>query len=370
MSVLRVPAELLERQARAILTAWGLPAESAEATAAVLVEAELSGIESHGVGLLTLYAEQLASGRAVAEAGIATVVDRGAMAVLDGGGGLGHRVSLRAAALAAEKARAFGVGAVAVRNSAHFGAAGIYVRRIAEAGLVGLCTTAVWRPAIVPTGGRQPMLGTNPIAFAAPAARNRPFLLDMATSTAAIGKARVKLFAGQPLPEGWAIDEAGGWERDPEKLLALPRLSPLGGDAEHGGHKGYGLAAMVEVLSTTLAGAAFAPLRAAGKTLADVGHFFLALDPVFFRPDGDFGEDLDALIEALRATPPLDPARPVLVAGDPEYAREAERREQGIPLPSALVERLRGIASEAGAAFLLADERRREEHGEERTGTA
>lgn len=366
----RVPAELLERQARAILTAWGLPAAAAEATAGLLVEAELAGIESHGLGLLTLYAEQIASGRAVADAEIRVAVDRGAMAVLDGGGGLGHRVSLEAASLAADKAAAFGVGAVAVRNSNHFGAAGLYVRRIAERGLVGLCTTAVWRPAIVPTGGRQPMLGTNPIAFAAPAARGRPFLLDMATSTAAIGKARVKLFAGQPLPEGWALDETGAWERDPERLLAAPRLSPLGGDQEHGGHKGYGLAAMVEVLSTTLAGAAFAPLRPAGKTPCDVGHFFLALDPAFFRPEGGFGEGLDDFLEALRATPPLDAERPVLVAGDPEYRREEERRRDGIPLPPALVGRLRQIASDAGAAFLLADDRRREEHGEERTGTA
>ncbi|MEX2631920.1 MAG: Ldh family oxidoreductase [Tistlia sp.] len=350
----RFPAALLERQAAALLGAWGLPAAQAGATAGLLVEAEACGIESHGLGLLLLYRDHIVGGRVAAGGEPSVVVDRGAMAVLDGGGGFGHLVSLQAASLAADKAAALGVGAVAVRNSNHFGAAGLYVRRIAARGLLGLCTTAVWRPAIVPTGGREPMLGTNPIAFAAPAARNRPFLLDMATSTAAIGKARVKLFAGQPLPEGWALDESGAWERDPERLLAAPRLTPLGGDLEHGSHKGYGLAAMVEVLSTTLAGAAFAPLRPAEGRPADVGHFFLALDPAFFRPEGGFEEDLDALIDALRATPPLDQAQPVQVAGDPEYRRETERRTQGVPLPATLVDRLRQFASDAGVAFLLA----------------
>lgn len=353
MTVLPVSADLLEQQARAIFAAWGLPQAQAEASARVLVEADLAGIESHGLGLLCMYAEQIAGGRVLPDAEITVPVDRGAMAVVDGGGGFGHLVSLKAAEMAADKAATLGVGAVAVRNSHHFGAAGIYARRIAERGLVGLCTTAVWRPAIVPTGGRQPMLGTNPIAFAAPAEKNRPFLLDMATSTAAIGKMRVKLFAGQPVPEGWALDEAGNWERDPERALAEPRLSPLGGDEEHGSHKGYGLATMVEVLSTTLAGATFAPLRPADQVRHGVGHFFIALDPAFFRPDGGFADDLDALINALRASAPLDEERPVQVAGDPEYRCEEERHRHGIPLPSALVERLRDIASRAGAPFLL-----------------
>lgn len=369
MRIQAVPAELLERQARAILDAWGLPPAQAEASARILVEADLAGIDSHGVGLLGMYAEQIAGGAVLPAAEITVARDRGAMALLDGGGGFGHLVSLQAAALAADKATAFGVGAVAVRNSHHFGAAGLYARRIAERGLIGLATTAVWRPAIVPTAGRQPMLGTNPIGFAAPAGRNPPFLLDMATSTAAIGKMRVKLFAGKPVPEGWALDETGGWETDPERALALPRLSPLGGDEEHGGHKGYGLAAMVEILSTFLAGATFAPLRPDGQALHDVGHFFLALDPTFFRPDGGFAEDLDSFVEALRASAPLEADQPVQVAGDPEYRRESERRKHGIPLPETLVERLRQIASGVGAAFLLAGDGPQAGRSEARLGT-
>ena len=355
MTHIAVSAELLEEQVRAIFGAWGLPPAQAEASARILVEADLAGIESHGVGLLAMYTQQIGNGAVVPDAPITTAVDRGAMAVLDGGGGFGHLVSIQAASLAADKAGLLGVGAVAVRNSHHYGAAGLYARRIAERGLVGLSTTAVWRPAIVPTGARRPMLGTNPIAFAAPAARNRPFLLDMATSTAAIGKMRVKLFNEEPVPSGWAFDDEGGWESDPDRALAEPKLSPLGGDEEHGGHKGYGLAAMVEILSTTLAGATFAPLRPRDQATHGVGHFFLAIDPAFFRPDGGFEEDLDTLIDALRSTPALDEDKPVQVAGDPEYRREEERRANGIPLPSILVERLREIASDAGAPFLLSE---------------
>ncbi|HLW28461.1 MAG TPA: Ldh family oxidoreductase [Kiloniellales bacterium] len=354
MRHLLVSANLLEEQARAIFLAWGSREDQAQASARILVEADLAGIESHGVGLLTMYAQQIANGAVVPGAEITTVIDRGAMAVLDGGGGFGHQVSLEAVGMAARKARLFGIGAAAVRNSHHYGAAGLYAKRIAEQGLLGISTTAVWRPAIVPTGGSQPMLGTNPIAFAAPAAKNRPFLLDMATSTAAIGKLRVKFFNDEPVPAGWVFDDAGNWERDAETALANPKLSPLGGDEEQGGHKGYGLAAMVEILSTTLAGATFAPLRPATQVTHGVGHFFLAIDPAFFRPEGEFEEDLDLLIDALRSTAPLDATRPVQVAGDPEHRRAEERQKNGIPLPSALVERLREIASEAGAPFLLA----------------
>ncbi|QPC42407.1 Ldh family oxidoreductase [Kaustia mangrovi] len=348
-----VSAEVLKRQILAILDAWGLPREQAEAAAQLLVEANLAGIDSHGVSLLDFYRVQMAAGRIVPDPEIATVVDRAAIAVLDGGGGFGHLVSLRATELAMRKAAAFGVGAVAVRNSHHFGAAGPYVRRIAAGGQVGFCTTAVWRPSIVPTRGREPMLGTNPIAFAAPGRNNRPFVLDMATSTAAIGKMRVKKFSGLPLPEGWSQDREGGWETDPDRALADPRLSPLGGEEERGGHKGYGLAAMVEVLSTVLAGATFAPIRPEAQERHDVGHFFLALDPALFRPEGGFEEDLDSFVNALRASEPVDTSQPVQVPGDPEYRREEERRTNGIPLTASLVSRLREIASEAGAPFML-----------------
>jgi LDH2 family malate/lactate/ureidoglycolate dehydrogenase len=352
--VLRVPEERLRHQISAILRAWGMSDSHAQTTADVLVAADLMGIDSHGVALLGLYEQQLRAGKASASPEIRIVRELGAALLIDAGGGFGQVPSMMAVDQVIEKASAFGLAAAAVRNSNHYGAAGIYARRIAEAGLIGISTSSVWRPAIAPTGGRAAMLGTNPWAFAAPARDNRPFVLDMATSAVALGKLKLAARAGTLIPEGWAITTAGAPQLRPDPTLVDTLLLPLGGDRLHGGHKGYGLATMVEILSSVLSGAAITPLRDGSAAANDVGHFFLALDPGFFREDRDaFRADLDRLVEALRATPPADPENPVLVAGDPEYAREAERRRGGIPVPAKLVDEIGGIAERAGAEFLL-----------------
>jgi LDH2 family malate/lactate/ureidoglycolate dehydrogenase len=257
--------------------------------------------------------------------------------------------------LAVEKARAFGIGAVGVRNSNHFGAAGVYALRAAERGLIGLSTTAVFKASIVPTYGREARFGTNPIAFAAPAGRNRPFLLDMATSTVALGKFKLYAREDKAIPEGWALDEAGRPQTDPKQALVDRLMTPLGGSREMGGHKGYGLAAMVEILSTIVPGASYAPLRPAGAERNDVGHFHLAMHPEAFRDGGDFESDLDALIDALRATSPADPAQPVMVAGDPEYAARERRSRDGIPVPQSLLTLVQKIAERSGAEFTLTE---------------
>jgi LDH2 family malate/lactate/ureidoglycolate dehydrogenase len=351
---LRVPAERLTRQTAAILAGWGMSEAHAATTAEALVAADLAGIDSHGVALLGLYERQVREGKASPTPDIRIVRELGATLLIDGGAGFGQVPSMLATERVIDKASAFGLAAASVRNSNHYGAAGIYARRIAEAGLIGISTSSVWRPAIAPTGGRAAMLGTNPWAFAAPAARNRPFLLDMATSAVAIGKLKLAARAGRDIPEGWAITGAGAPQTRPSFDLVDTLLLPLGGDREHGGHKGYGLAAMVEVLSSVLSGAAITPLRDGLEPAYDVGHFFLALDPRFFRDDREaFQADMDRLVEALRATPPAEAGIPVLVAGDPEYAREDERRARGIPVPPKLAEELRGIAERAGVDFLL-----------------
>ena len=250
--------------------------------------------------------------------------------------------------LAAERAGTFGIAAIAIRNSNHYGAAGVYARRLAEKGFVGISTSSVWRAAIVPTGGTEAKLGTNPIAFAAPVARGRPFLLDMATSTAAIGKIKLAARAGRPLPEGWALTRQGAPECDPEAALLDVLLSPLGG------HKGYGLATMVEILSSTLPGAAQTPLRDAPGKKHDVGHFVMAMDPGLLRGSRQaFEEDLAKMLDGLRRSHPADPEISVLVAGDPEYTCEDERLEHGIPLPPKLGEQLRALTARIDAEYLL-----------------
>jgi LDH2 family malate/lactate/ureidoglycolate dehydrogenase len=258
--------------------------------------------------------------------------------------------------LAIVKAKLVGMGAAAVRASNHYGAAGAYAMMAAEQGLIGISTTAVHTPSVVPLWGADATFGTNPIAFAAPAGRNKPFLLDMATSTAAIGKLKLAQMAGKKVPEGWALNAAGRPITDPDEALKDRRLVALGGTRELGGHKGYGLAMMVEILSSTLPGAQFALLRTRrdpDARHADVGHFFMAVDPAAFRAPGEFEAELDEMIDSLRATRPADPGRPVLVPGDPEHAERARRLEHGIPLPKNLRELLLGYAEAAGAETLI-----------------
>ena len=326
-----------EDQARAIFQGWGLP----RAHAGINAHSGRGGSRRHRKPHLApyVYRQQITSGAVLPAATFKKIMDRSAVAVFDGGGGFGHPVSLEAAKLAADKARSLGVGAVAVRNSHHYGAAGLYVRRIAERGLLGLTTTAVWRPAIVPTAARRPMLGTNPIAFAAPARRNRPFLLDMATSTAA-GKLRTKL-RGE-LASRLGFRRGGG--RDPE--LPWPNKAAPWGEGEEGGHKGL---AVVEILSTILAGATFAP--------APGGADNPRRDTSSWRSIPTFSGRMGVRRGPGQAVTPSAPSAAVCERSIRLLATRnigaKKKPKNGIPLPRTLVARLREIASEAGAPFFL-----------------
>jgi LDH2 family malate/lactate/ureidoglycolate dehydrogenase len=352
----RVAAGQLSRQVEEILRAWGMSAEHAQITAARMAHADIRGIDSHGVALVLLYAQLRAEGRIRFQPGIRILQDSSVTALIDGDHGLGHVPSTQAMQLAIDKCGKSGLAAVAVRNSNHFGAAGAYAVMAAEAGLIGLAFTSVWNLAIVPTFGADAMFGTNPIAFAAPGARHRVFYLDMATSTVAIGKLKLAALHDQPLERGWALDGAGQPTTDPRAALESRRLTPLGGTRALGSHKGYGLAAMVEILCTMLAGAWYAPTREErhpGEQHFNIGHFFLAIDPKSFRAPGEFEQDLDDMIDALHASRRADPAQPVWVAGDPEAQAMEERTGIGVPVPEALLAQLRSIAAEAGAKWLL-----------------
>jgi len=345
------PEKLIEFTA-AVYMASSVPEGDARLAADSLVQADLWGHQSHGVMRLSWYVARLRAGVMQPVAKPELAVDAGALAVLDGHDGMGQVIAARATREVITRAKAHGIGAVAVRNSNHYGAAGVYALRAAARGCLGLSTTAVYKPSIVPTFGRAPRLGTNPVAFAAPGRTNPPFLLDMATSTVAIGKLKLAAREGQPLPQGWALDGEGRPQTDPQAALADRLMTPLGGSRAMGGHKGYGLAAMVEVLSTLLGGAAYAPLRPPEAERFDVGHFCLALHPEAFREAGAFEADLDAFVEMLRATPPVDPLEPVLVPGDPEHAARERRLCDGIPVPASLLDTVRSIARHWSVDFL------------------
>ena len=361
---MRVAAEKVREQIASLLTAWGMDADIVRTTAEVMVETDLAGVDSHGVSMLMDYEDFKQRGKLNVNARPKIVMETPVCGRVDAGAGLGHPAAVMGMELAIAKARAMGVGVVTVFNSHHFGAAGYYASLASRAGYIGMVTSCTRSIAMVPTRAAVPVLGTNPLAFAAPAKRNAPFLLDMATTSVANNKLKVYDLNGRTLPAGWVLDGKGEPVREPKKAMEIVRSggkagggqTPLGGTAEMSSHKGYGLAMMGHILGGTLSGGSFSPIRNKTQGPGDpdrLGHFFLALDPAVFRPGGAFEEDLDAAIDVLHATPPIDPAQPVLVPGDPERASRADRLKNGIPLPDPLLEKIRAICERSAGPFVL-----------------
>jgi LDH2 family malate/lactate/ureidoglycolate dehydrogenase len=359
---MRVAAEKIREQLEAVLMAWGMSVEHAAVTAEMMVETDLRGVDSHGISMLPTYDKEFRAGRLNMRPQWKTVRDRPSMARIDADRSLGHPVSAHAMNLAVDKCLATGVGVVAVFNSHHFGAAGCYAKIAADRGVIGMVTSATRGVTLVPTFAAEPIMGTNPLAFAAPARRNAPFQLDMATTTVAAGKVKVYKLNHKPVPAGWVVDGDGRAVTDESQafghVFERPEggITPLGGTRELGGHKGYGLAVMVHILGGTLAGASFSPLRNRTQRDSDphnIGHFFMAIDPGAFRDDGEFEADLDDVIDVLHGAKRADPEQPVLVAGDPERLTRAERLEQGVPVPDDLMEQLRGVVERAGVVLVL-----------------
>lgn len=349
-----VDSGVVEQQVREVLRAWGMRDDDADTAARAITDADLAGIDSHGVSMLPTYEQLHARGELQLTALPVVLRETAVSAVLDARGGLGHPTAVRAMTLAGDKALAHGLGAVSVRGSSHFGATGYYAGLAAARGLVALVTTTARTISVLPTRGAEPRLSTNPLAFAAPAGRHPPFLLDMSTSTAAINKIKVRGYVEEQLPVGWVVDPDGDPVTDPHEAMTVIRspgrggLTPLGATADLASHKGYGLGVMVQILSATLSGAG-----ASSGGSSDIGHFFLALDPATFREDGGFESDVAELLDELHATAPTDPDLPVLVAGDPETRSRLERTAGGIPLPGLLVTQFRELCLRAGVPFFL-----------------
>jgi len=359
---MRFPAETIHRQISEVLRAWGMPPDVVRTAADVMTDTDLAGIDSHGISMLMLYEEALGLEQLNPTPTPRVVRESPVTALVDGDAGLGHVAAVVGMELAITKAKSAGVGVVCVRNSTHFGAAGYYAAMASRAGLLGMVTCTTRGNPVLPTRSAVPVLGTNPIAFAAPTRRNVPFLLDMSTSTVAQNKVKVFDLQGRPLPPGWVLDERGEPVTDAARAMDLVTvrhtggMSALGGTAEMSSHKGYGLSVMVQILSATLAGGSFTPIRRRTQGRGDpdgIGHFFMALDPTAFRDEGEFEHDLDDVIDVLHAATPTSPDEPVLVAGEPEAIARAERARTGIPVPASLADRIRAICERAGAPFLL-----------------
>tara|TARA_X000000950_G_scaffold284772_1_gene388687 strand:+ start:1616 stop:2725 length:1110 start_codon:yes stop_codon:yes gene_type:complete len=357
------PATVLKEQILSILLAWGMSESDAKVTADVMVETDLRGVDSHGINMLRQYEETKQRGALNISPNTEIVRERKTTALLDADRGLGHPVSVKAMEMAIAKAKIFDIGTVCVRNSHHFGAAGHYAELAAAKGMIGVVTTSTRGISMVPTHGRQPVLGTNPFAFSTPAGKYPPLVLDFATTVAAVNKVKVHNLKEISLPIGWVNDANGTSITIPKDALKIFEnrdnggLNPIGGiGTTLGGHKGYGLALFSHVLSGVMPGASFSPVRvknAATETPDDLGHFFQAINPESFRPIEDFNKDIELVIDTLKKVPPANPNEPVLLPGEPEQISKAKRLKSGIPINDNLQTIIKDIAKKAGVDCLL-----------------
>lgn len=354
----RIPVAVVERFVRDVFTRMGVPPDDARICSDVLIAADLRGIESHGVGRLKYYYDRIKAGRQVVHTEVEVLKETETTVVLDGHHGMGHVIASRAMRLAMDKARRYGLGAAAVRNSTHFGIAGYYALMAAAEGMIGLCVTNA-RPAIAPTFGTEPMLGTNPIAFAAPSDGPFPFCFDGATSIIQRGKVEVALRAEKPIHEGWVVDAEGNPATDPARILkdldtAQAALLPLGGAGElMAGYKGYDLATTVEILSAALAGGSF--LKGLLGVSPDgfprpymLGHFFLAVDIEHFVPLDLSRRITGQILRDLQNSRQEPDAARIYVAGEKEYENEQYVRAAGIPVNRNLRQELQTMRDELG----------------------
>jgi LDH2 family malate/lactate/ureidoglycolate dehydrogenase len=337
----------------------GCPEDQAKIGTEVLLSADLRGVDSHGVARLSGYVRLWEKGRINSTPNIRVVHETPSTAVVDGDGGLGLVVAPFAMKVAIEKAKIAGTGWVAVKNSNHYGIAGFHAMMALEHDMIGISLTNA-SPLVAPTFSKERLLGTNPIAVAIPAKDQPPFVADMATTTAANGKLEILQRKNQDTPTGWVQDKDGQETTSANGVKDGGALLPLGGDREHGSHKGYALGAIVDIFSAVLSGANYGPwvppfvafLEPDPNPVgAGIGHFFGAMRVDAFRPADEFKAHMDNWISRFRAAKPTPGNEKVLIPGDPERELEAIRRVEGIPLLEPVVKDLTALGEKFGVKF-------------------
>jgi L-2-hydroxycarboxylate dehydrogenase (NAD+) len=338
----RVPVDLMRKFIEDVFEKIGVPREEAEICADVLIASDLRGIESHGIQRLKMYYDRIKTGQQKAVTKFEIVRESPTTAVVDGNHGMGMVVAKKSMQLAIDKASQYGMGSVAVRNSTHFGIDGYYARMALEQGMVGMSFTNA-RPSIAPTFGVQPMLGTNPIAFGVPTDEECPFLFDAATSIIQRGKVEVYNRIDKPIPAGWVVGNDGKPMSNPGEILAaLPKdqaaLLPLGGLGEElGGHKGFGLATIVEILCASLQSGIFLQDligfdKEGNKRPFMVGHFFMAINIESFVDLENFKHTTGEILRQLRDSNKAPGQERIYTAGEKEYELEKIIPMKGIPV--------------------------------------
>jgi LDH2 family malate/lactate/ureidoglycolate dehydrogenase len=334
------------------------PAEATLATE-VLLNADLRGIDSHGIARLSGYVRLWEAKRVNATPAVRIVHESPSTAVVDGDSGLGLVVAPKAMEIAIAKAKVAGTGWVAVKNSNHFGIAGHHAMMALEHDMIGIAMTNA-SPLVAPTFSIERLLGTNPIAVAIPAGNQPPFVADFATTTAANGKLEILQRKNQQAPIGWIQTKDGSPSTDPNEAKSGGALIPLGSDREHGSHKGYCLGAWVDIFSAVLSGANYGPwvppfvsfLSPPSDPVGEgIGHFFGAMRVDAFRPAEDFKHHMDNWITRFRAAKPVEGQERVLIPGDPEREMSALRMQAGIPLNPKVVEDLKILGERFGLAL-------------------
>jgi L-2-hydroxycarboxylate dehydrogenase (NAD+) len=357
--LLRFSAAHLRSFTAAVFGHFGVGSSDAELAADVLIKSDLRGIDSHGVARLHTYFEMLELGRINPKPNIRIVREKASVGTVDGDNGLGLIVGPKANEIAMAKAERHGSGWVSVCHTNHFGFAGYYPLQALERDLIGWAMTNSTK-LVAPLWGAERMLGTNPIAIAFPGYKEPAIVIDMATSAVAYGKIEIALRKNESIPTGWIIDKEGRDTTDPRDMINGGAQLPLGSSREMGGHKGYGLASMVDILCAVLSGANWGPFappfalrqevpeRSVGK---GIGHFFGAIEIDGFIEKEEFKKQIDEWIKVFRNTKPAPGTSGPLIPGDPEREAEAIRSKEGIPLLKAVVDDLLDISRKTGIPF-------------------
>jgi len=352
-----IDANILKNFMEDVYIGLGVPKEDAKIIADVLITSDLRGIESHGIQRCKMYYDRIKQGVYEINTKIDVIKDGPTTALWDGNCGMGHVIAYKAMKAAIEKAKKYGLGAVAVRNSTHFGIAGYYSLMAIKEGMIGFTVTNA-RPSIPPTFGVEPMLGTNPLTVGAPTDEDFPFLIDCATSIIQRGKVEVYSRINKPLPDNTVINDKGEIMTDPNRVLEemLHRkaaLLPLGGKGEDtAGYKGYGYATVVELLSAALQNGIYLRdtlgIEENGKKRLKVGHFFLAINIDNFAGLDSFKNTAGNIMRGLRSAKKDPKAERIYTAGEKEYLAEIESKKTGIPLNKSLQNDIKIMQQEQG----------------------
>lgn len=351
--------EQLSSFTHSIFKAIGCSEKDATTATKVLLSADLRGIDSHGIARLTGYVRLWEAKRVNANPQIKIIHETASTAVVDGDSGLGLVVAPFAMQVAIDKAKNVGTGWVSVQNSNHFGIAGYHAMMALEQEMIGIAMTNA-SALVSPTFSTERMLGTNPICVSIPAGEEPAFVADLATTTAANGKLEILQRKNLAAPIGWIQDKDGNATTDAHALKQGGALLPLGGDREHGSHKGYALGAIVDIFSAVLSGANYGPWvppfpayvpmpeNQPGK---GIGHFFGAMRIDAFRPANEFKQHMDKWIQRFRTAKPIAGHEKVIIPGDPEREMQAIRIKEGIPLLPTVIDDLTALGNKFSVCF-------------------